>query len=94
MALKMKNELRHKIHFLEKKLRKLINSWELIPGSPSDEFDELNHKILSALMNNKGEQKIKGIIQSYIAVDLGMFTNQDEIETKYDQIITWWKNEE
>jgi len=94
MALKMKNELRHKIHFLEKKLRKLINSWELIPGSPSDEFDALNHKILSALMNNRAEKKIKGIIQSYIAGDLGMFTNQDEIETKYDQIITWWKNED
>ena len=94
MALKMKNELRHKIHFLEKKLRKLINSWELIPGCPSDEFDALNHKILSALMNNKDDQKIKGIILSYIVVDLGMFTNQDEIESKYDQIITWWKNED
>ena len=62
----MKNELRHKIHFLEKKLRKLINSWKLIPGSTSDEFDALNHKILSALMNNRDENKIKGIIQSYI----------------------------
>jgi len=58
MALKIKNELRHKIHFLEKKLRTLINSWELIPGCPIDKFDALNHKILSALINNKDDQII------------------------------------
>lgn len=93
MVLKMKNELRHKIHFLEKKLRKLINSWELIPGCPSDEFDSLNQRILSVLMNNNDKQKIKGIIQTYIAVDLGMFTNKDEIESKYNAVMNWWENE-
>ena len=32
-----------------RELRKILNSWELIPGTPKDEFDGLNHQILSNL---------------------------------------------
>ena len=89
----MKNEQRNRIYFLEKKLRKLINSWELIPGSPKNEFDNLNHRILSVLINNKDQSKIKGIIESYIGFDLGMLMNQDEITNKYNDVIKWWEAE-
>ena len=44
-------------------------------------------------MNNKDQKNIRGLISSYLAVDLGMFTNQDEIDTKYNQVINWWKDE-
>jgi len=90
----MKNDNRNRIHFLEKKLRKLINSWELIPGSSSDEFDALNHRILSVLLNNKDLAKLNGIIESYLKVDLGFFTTQNEIETKVTEVTSWWQNEQ
>ena len=89
----MKSEQRNRIHFLEKKLRKLINSWKLIPGCPSDEFDMLNHRILSVLLNQKEKTKLKGIIESYIVVDLGLYTNDNDIEAKFQAILDWWKNE-
>ena len=91
----MKKDNRNRIHFLEKKLRELINSWELIPGSPRDEFDTLNRKILSALMNSNNDfGKLNEIIESYLKVDLGFFTTQNEIENKVTQVISWWQNEQ
>jgi hypothetical protein len=30
-------------------LRKIINSWNLISGSPKNEFDSINHQLLSHL---------------------------------------------
>ena len=86
----MKRIDRNRIHFLEKKLRVLINSWNLIPGCPNDEFDTLNNRILSVLLNNKDQTKIQGIIESYIKIDLGLYTDQQEIESKFDEVIYWW----
>jgi hypothetical protein len=42
-----KTELKTKYNVDFSELRKVINSWNLIPGSPNDEFDHLNDKILN-----------------------------------------------
>lgn len=51
----LKREFKGK--FLE--LRKIIHSYDLTPHAPSDEFDALNHKILSNLYKGAGFEKIK-----------------------------------
>ena len=49
--------MKSQFYHWEKELRKLINNWDFIPDAPSDEFDDLNHRILSHL--NKGADKEK-----------------------------------
>lgn len=40
-----------------RELREIINSWELTPDSPNDEFDSINHLFLSQLY--KGSDNFK-----------------------------------
>ena len=62
-------------------------------GIQNTEFDTLNHRILSVLINNSDRNKIKGIIYSFLVIDLGFFTTEEEIDSKYIDIINWWENE-
>ncbi|MFZ1749895.1 MAG: hypothetical protein WAU01_06870 [Saprospiraceae bacterium] len=86
----MNSKQRSRIHFLEKSLRKLINSWQLMPGCPNDEFDDLNNKILSCLVNQKNQNRVKGIIETYVKVDVGLSMHEEEIETKFQEVMAWW----
>ena len=81
---------RDKYYFYEKELRKLVNSWEINPGSPNDEYDQLVHRLLSNLINQRDHLKIRGIIESYITIDLGLFTNEVDLEKAHQEVISWW----
>ena len=70
-------------------LRKIINHREFIPGSPKDEFDSLNHKILSHLYQNINDSKMTEIITSELTVHYGLTTNTKEIERLTDEIFNW-----
>ena len=59
-----KSELERKYIGDFSELRKIINSWNLIPGSPKDEFDNLSNKILSQLYKKVDEEKIFKILES------------------------------
>ena len=75
-------------NFLE--LRVIINSWNLIPNSPKDEFDSLNHKVLSHLYKNAGYEKIKQIIESELCANFGFFINEFESDKMANAIMNWW----
>lgn len=73
-------------------LRKIINSWNLISGSPVDEFDSLNNKILSQLYKNGDAEKIDRILQSELIVTYGLFSNEFDSEVFVNQIMNWWNS--
>lgn len=89
----MKNkdlQIEFKSNFLQ--LRKIINSWDLIPGAPKDEFDHLNNKILSHLYQNSDSDKIKKVIESELCVYYGLFSNEFESGEMINEIFEWWGN--
>lgn len=71
-------------------LRKIINSWNLISGSPDDEFDSPNNKILSQLYKNADAEKIDRILQSELISTYGLFSNEFDSEIFVNQIMKWW----
>ncbi len=84
----LKREFKGK--FLE--LRKIINSYDLIPHAPSDEFDALNHKILSNLYKDADFEKIQRVLDSELISYYGLFPNEVEIEKLASEIIEWWNS--
>ena len=73
-------------------LRKIINSLNLISGSPDDEFDSLNNKILSHLYKNEDAEKIDRILQSELVATYGLFSNEFDSDIFVDQIMNWWNS--
>ena len=73
-------------------LRKIINSWNLISGSPDDEFDSLNNKILTQLYKNGDAEKIDRILQSELISTYGLFSNEFDSEIFVTQIMNWWNS--
>lgn len=71
-------------------LRKIINSWNLIPECPKDEFDDLNNKILSQLYQDTEIEKINRILQSELIVNYGLFSNEFNSEKLTNDIVSWW----
>lgn len=71
-------------------LQKIINSWELIPCSPSDEFDALNHKILSHLYKGSDTDKISDVLYSEIVAFYGLDIEKEETEKFASEISEWW----
>ncbi|MDO5981744.1 hypothetical protein [Flavivirga spongiicola] len=74
--------------FLE--LRKLLNSWELIPSSPKDEFDSLNHQILSHLYKGADFEKVSRVLDSELTVTYGLSIDLDDSEKIATEIMEWW----
>ncbi len=52
-----KNEIKKEFQERFLALRKMLNSWDLISGSPKDEFNSLNHQILSHLYKGADLEK-------------------------------------
>ncbi len=87
-----KKELKRKYDGDFSQLRKIINSWNLISGSPADEFDSLNNKILSQLYKIADAEKIDRILQSELIVTYGLFSNEFDLEVFVNQIMNWWNS--
>jgi len=82
----IKKEFKEK--FLE--LRKILNSWELIPGSPKNEFDGLNHQILSHLYKGADFDKVARVIDSELTVTYGLSADLDDAKKIATDIMEWW----
>ena len=74
----MNADLNTEFKYQVKELRKIINSWDLIPGSPTDEFDSLNHKLLGHLGRSADEGKITGVIHNELIVIFGLTIKQSK----------------
>ena len=88
----MNADLKAEFKYQEKELRKIINSWDLIPGCPTDEFDSLNHKLLGHLGRSADEDKIARVIYSELVVTFGLTIEQSESEELAAEVVEWWVN--
>ena len=88
--LEMSKELKRKFQFQQKELRKIINSWNLIPGFPTDEFDALNHKILSHLGQQLGIEKLEKVIHSELITYYGLSVDSEESKELASEVWDWW----
>lgn len=73
-------------------LRKLINSWELIPGAPKDEFDGLNWQILSHLYKEADIEKINQILSSELTATFGLYSDEFEARELASEVVQWWNS--
>ena len=73
-------------------LRKIINSFELIPNAPSDEFDNLSHKLLRQLDKEVDKEKISKILGSELIVTYGLYDNEFDNADMTNIIIDWWNS--
>lgn len=71
-------------------LRKIINSWQLIPGSSGDEFDDLNHRILSQLYKEVDYEKVERILKSELTSNYGLFNYEFDSKKIVESIREWW----
>jgi hypothetical protein len=79
-------------------LRSIINTWDLIPGAPEDEFDSIIHGVLSRLY--RGADKIE--LVNYLLDELngvyGIYSSdyyesnmaKKEVERFVEEINFWW----
>ncbi len=73
-------------------LRKLLNSWDLIPGAPKDEFDALNHQILSHLYKGADFEKVNRVLESELKVYYGLYNDEFSGEEMTAEIMEWWNS--
>ena len=85
--------MKSQFYYWEKDLRKLINNWDLIPGAPSDEFDALNHKILSHLTKGADKDKLFRVLKSELITYYGLDPVDNDVHQLTDEIIDWWNNQ-
>lgn len=71
-------------------LRKIINSWSLILGSPTDEFDTMANKILSHIHKGADLEKIQNIIASDLVAIYGFYNHEIDATAFAQEIIDWW----
>lgn len=71
-------------------LRRIINSWNLILGSPLDEFDTLANKLLSHLYKGADLMKIQNIVKSDFVTIYGFFDHEIDVESFANDIMNWW----
>jgi hypothetical protein len=83
-------EIKRKFEGDFSELRKIINSWELIPGSPIDEFDDLNHRILSQLYKEVDYEKVERILKSELSSNYGLFNYEFDSKKIIASISEWW----
>ncbi|MBF4983380.1 hypothetical protein FNJ87_03205 [Nonlabens mediterrranea] len=85
-----RNQIKKEFQENFRELRKILNSWELIPGSPSDEFDSINHQILSHLYKGADFEKVSRVLDSELTVTYGLSTDLKDAEKITDEIMEWW----
>jgi hypothetical protein len=83
MGIKLKR--RYKTHFSS--LRGLINSWNLIPDSPLDEFDSVNHMCLSLLYKGADKFKISDSIHHELTINYGFSIDKKGSDTLTEEIM-------
>ena len=82
----LKKEFRDRFY----ELRKIIKAWDLLPGSPGDTFDTLNHQILGHLYKGGDLEKITRVLHSELIVKYGLSPDLEDAEIFAAEILEWW----
>jgi hypothetical protein len=88
----MNPDIRREYKYHIKDLRKIINSWELIPGAPNDEFDALNIKLLSHLGRGAEREKLERFIFNELITYYGLDIEQDLSKELAAEVYEWWND--
>ena len=88
--MKDNSELKDLVRSWESDLNKIIANWNLIPGSPKDEFESLTHKLISHLTKETTKEKIHDILKSELIVGYGLSPTEIELELFAIEIMDWW----
>ena len=78
----------YKVHFSS--LRDLINSWDLIPESPPDEFDSINHMCLSLLYRGADVKKLGESLNHELVNYYGFSMDKHSTDILAKQVVEWW----
>ena len=74
-------------------LREILNKHDIIgfmPDLPVDEYDCINHRLLSLLNRDNDLESIKGLLKLEIAEHFGLSNNQRFIDKLAIDIFEWW----
>lgn len=71
-------------------LRKLINSLDLIPGAPRDEFDCMVNKTLGHLYKGSDADKIAEVLASELTIRYGLSPTTSDCREITGHIFEWW----
>lgn len=88
----MKSKLNKEYKKLFNELRVIINSWKLIPGSPIDEFDSINHLFLSLLYKNAEGIEILKKIQFELNNNYGFSIGDISVKEMIIEVMERWRN--
>ena len=88
MNQKKKLNKEYKVHFSS--LRDLINSWNLIPESPPDEFDSINHMCLSLLYRGANRIKLGAALHHELNTNYGFSVDIHSTDVLAKQVFEWW----
>ena len=79
----------------EQFVRGALNEWDLIPGSPEDEYDCLVHHILSALHAGANQEDLEMLIEEEMSNHFGLSaTKSTETDLAVARtILEWWTRE-
>jgi hypothetical protein len=88
--MKHKPGLKGLVNSWERDLNKIIVNWDLIPGSPKDEFDSLAHKLISHLTRGAKKEKIHDVLKSELIVSYGLSPTEMELQQFTIEINDWW----
>jgi len=69
----------------------LINSWDLITDSTSDEFDSLNHLFLSMLYKGADQFKITKSIHHELKANYGFYIEIEDLGKLANEVLLWCK---
>ena len=84
------SKLKDLVKSWERDLNKIIVNWDLIPGSPKDEFDSLTDKVIGHLTKGTDKEKIYDILESELIIRYGLSPSEIELEQFTTEIIDWW----
>ncbi|MEM6718542.1 MAG: hypothetical protein AAF611_04415 [Bacteroidota bacterium] len=80
----------YKRKFVE--LRAVINAWELIPDAPEDEFDAIDHLLLSQLYKGSDAFKIAKALKFELNHNYGFSVADDAVANMVTEVIAWWNS--
>lgn len=89
-----KEDLRKDFKQKFSELRKILNSWDLIPGAPKNEFDGLNHQILSHLYKRADFDKVNRVLASELSATYGLYYDEFDAEEMTAEIMEWWNSKD
>ena len=70
----------------ETAMRRILNEWDPIPGSPVDEYDYVVHHLLSVLHSGASVEQVEDVLEH-------SFPNSSGVLQIAGRVMLWWEHE-